>query len=197
MWFFSENEKVTGKETVQYFFDPSLLVPASASDSLNVSTHGGGKGSSTINKMMKSMNDPLVLESKYLFMPCSIVKPITDTTTSTTNSNGSALTSPSKTKNNNGSSSSSTNPALFGQPYAGLTLIKTPDGTLHKILDSTKLKPLHSPHDYIGMDDVLHLPNISEASLLHTLRIRYKRDEVYTQAGQILISINPSNEKSW
>lgn len=77
------------------------------------------------------------------------------------------------------------------QPYAGPTLVKIKDGTLYKITDSTKLVALRSPDDYMGLDDVLHLPQVTEASLVHTLRLRYKRDEIYTSAGPILISINP------
>ncbi len=41
------------------------------------------------------------------------------------------------------------------------------------------------------MSDVLHLPQITEASLLHSLRVRYHRDGIYTNAGPILISVNP------
>ena len=70
-------------------------------------------------------------------------------------------------------------------------LVKLNDGTLHKIRDSSKLTRLISPEDYIGVDDVLHLPHITEASLLHALRLRYKRDDIYTNAGPILISVNP------
>ena len=69
--------------------------------------------------------------------------------------------------------------------------MKTSDGKLHKITDSTKLVKLTSPDDYLGVSDVLHLPNVSEASLVHTLRLRYRRDEIYTSAGPILLSINP------
>ncbi len=70
------------------------------------------------------------------------------------------------------------------------TLVKTMDGALHKISDATKLVPLEDD-DYIGVDDVLHLSHVSEASLLHALRLRYRRDDIYTNAGPILISINP------
>jgi myosin heavy subunit len=69
------------------------------------------------------------------------------------------------------------------------TLTKTSDGTLYK-LTSDDLMQL-AAEDRQGVDDVLHLPNISEPSLVHTLRIRYNRDEIYTNAGPILISINP------
>ena len=69
------------------------------------------------------------------------------------------------------------------------TLVKTTDGSLYKLI-SDNLIGL-STEDRLGVDDVLHLPNISEASLVHTLRVRYERDEIYTNAGPILISINP------
>ena len=64
------------------------------------------------------------------------------------------------------------------------------DGSLHKLQDPDKLIQL-CPQDYMGLSDVLHLPNITEASLLHSLRLRYERDEIYTNAGPILISVNP------
>lgn len=73
----------------------------------------------------------------------------------------------------------------------GPALVKTADGTLYKIREVDNLIPLTAPDDYEGVKDVLNLANISEASLLHTLRIRYKRDHIYTSAGPILISINP------
>ncbi len=100
-------------------------------------------------------------------MPCTIIKPLDDESGTTTNA------------------------AQQQQPVARPTLVKTLDGTLHKIRDSTKLIPLTAPDDYVGISDVLHLAHITEASLLHTLRLRYKRDEIYTNAGPILISINP------
>ena len=70
-------------------------------------------------------------------------------------------------------------------------LVKTSDGALHKISDKNKLIQLTAPDDYVGVPDVLHLSHVTEASLLHTLRLRYKRDDIYTNAGPILISVNP------
>jgi myosin heavy subunit len=121
-------------------------------------------GNDTPFKTPKTAEDTSFFTSKYLFMPCTIIKPLDEE-----NSSG----------------------KLNGSPYAGPTLVKTSDGTLHKISDSTKLHPLTAPDDYVGMDDVLHLPQISEASLVHSLRVRYKRDDIYTSAGPILISVNP------
>jgi myosin heavy subunit len=106
--------------------------------------------------------DPEIISSKHLFLPCTIVK---------------SLAENDEEGNKDGTS--------------GPVLVKTADGALHKITDSSQLMSLTTPDDYIGMNDVLHLANISEASLLHTLRLRYKRDDIYTSAGPILISINP------
>jgi myosin heavy subunit len=42
-----------------------------------------------------------------------------------------------------------------------------------------------------GVADILDLGDFSDKSLLSTLRVRYRRDEVYTFVGPILLSINP------
>jgi myosin heavy subunit len=76
----------------------------------------------------------------------------------------------------------------------GLTrafLVKTSDGQLHKISDRRKLVLLTAPKDYNGIPDALHLPNITKASLLHTLRVGYNWDKIYTSAGLILMLVNP------
>ena len=113
-------------------------------------------------------DDETLYSSRHLYMPCTIIKRL-DEDGNSNNSNGTVNT----------------------EPYDGPTLVKTVDGTLHKIYDSSKLIALTAPDDYVGMDDILHLPHVTEASLLHTLRTRYKMDDIYTSAGPILISINP------
>ena len=108
-------------------------------------------------------DDDTLYNSKHLYMPCTIIKRLEE-------GNGKSVNT---------------------EPYDGPTLVKTVDGTLHKIYDSSKLIALTAPDDYVGMDDILHLPHVTEASLLHTLRTRYKMDDIYTSAGPILISVNP------
>lgn len=125
----------------------------------------GTTGSETPFKTPKDADDSNFFLSRHLFMPCTIIKPLDD--------------------------QENKNAKVNGQPYPGPTLVKTSDGTLYKISDSTKLVPLKAPDDYTGIENVLHLPQITEASLLHALRLRYKRDEIYTCAGPILVSINP------
>ncbi|GKY97871.1 hypothetical protein MPSEU_000745100 [Mayamaea pseudoterrestris] len=135
---------VTGKATVEYFFDPCLLIKGKRTDKIPV-----------------DHEDPLFFASKHLFMPCTIIKPLEG------------------------------EKDHAGNTHTAPALVKTTDGTLHKITDSSKLIALVSPDDYVGCDDVLHLPQISEGSLLHTIRTRFQRDEIYTSAGPILISVNP------
>jgi myosin-5 len=48
-----------------------------------------------------------------------------------------------------------------------------------------------SAQDDDGIADILGLHDFSEKSLLHTLRVRFQRAEIYTFAGPILVSINP------
>lgn len=148
--------QVTGKTTVEYFFDPSLVLRTKNDISIASTTPF-----KTPSKA-KDSDENALFNSKYLFVPCTIIKPLDENST-----------------------------AQPGVPYEGPTLVKTSDGALHKLSDSTRLLSLKAPDDYMGVNDVLNLPQISEASLLHTLRTRYKRDDIYTAAGPILISINP------
>lgn len=48
-----------------------------------------------------------------------------------------------------------------------------------------------STQDDSGVRDILNLKVFSEKSLIYTLRVRYNRDEIYTFAGPILMSLNP------
>lgn len=45
-----------------------------------------------------------------------------------------------------------------------------------------------------GVDDLVQLSYLNEPSVLHNLRHRYSRDEIYTKAGPVLVAINPFKE---
>jgi myosin heavy subunit len=219
---FAPVAQVTGKAVQEYYFDPTLVLSESSSIT------------KTPSKVAQSRDakDALFFQSKYLFVPCTIIKPIVDEEnppqfgqkpalpSNTTPGSPLPIATPppapsvnagkkkKKKKGKGGQNNPSTTipgsdadaapvhePAgnvTFNpnQPYPGPTLVKSSDGALHKISDSTKLIPMNAA-DYEGVPDILRLSDVSEASLLHTLRLRYRRDEVYTAAGQILISINP------
>ena len=53
------------------------------------------------------------------------------------------------------------------------------------------LDPILNDWSFQGVDDVCLLPDMSEATLLHSLRTRYMRDEIYTYISVILMAVNP------
>lgn len=42
--------------------------------------------------------------------------------------------------------------------------------------------------------DMVQFEDLSEAALLHNLRLRFARDEIYTDVGAILLALNPFQE---
>jgi myosin heavy subunit len=69
-------------------------------------------------------------------------------------------------------------------------VVRLPSGEVMKQSNVTSL-----PHgEENGVEDILKLKDFSEMSLTNALRVRYQRDEIYTFAGPILISINPYKE---
>jgi len=113
-------------------------------------------------------SDASMYASKHLYVPCSVIKSLRDEVEDT----------------------------YVSFDTFGPALVKTMDGTLYKIRELDNLIPLTAPDDYDGLKDVLNLASVTEASLLNTLRIRYRRDEIYTSAGPILISVNPYKQIS-
>ena len=65
--------------------------------------------------------------------------------------------------------------------------VRLPSGEVFKLTDATRV----TDDDDEGVDDILELRNFSEMSLVHTLRVRYFREDIYTTIGPILISLNP------
>ena len=157
--------QVTGKTTVEYFFDPTLII---VQDKI-----AGNLPTPFKNASKKTEStDSILFNSKHLYAPCTIIKSLDE------NVNKSRGDENEKNKRT-------------GISLAGPALVKTRDGTLYKIQDASRLVALTSPDDYVGLNDVLHLTNVTESSLLHAIRIRFKKDDIYTSAGPILISVNP------
>jgi myosin heavy subunit len=67
--------------------------------------------------------------------------------------------------------------------------VKLGNGDVFKMNSKAAVKV--TVQDDEGVDDILRLRDFSEMSLIHTLRTRYARDDIYTSVGPILISINP------
>ena len=80
-------------------------------------------------------------------------------------------------------------PACVIKDDAGMYSVRLPSGDVYKVPAAGVSKV--TDQDDEGVDDILRLKEFSEMSLIHTLRVRYARDDIYTFVGPILISINP------
>jgi hypothetical protein len=78
-------------------------------------------------------------------------------------------------------------PACVVKDESGVVTVSLPSGEVYKMTNARKV----TDNDDEGVDDILKLRDFSEMSLIHTLRVRYYKDEVYTFVGPILISLNP------
>ncbi|KAL8430312.1 hypothetical protein ACSSS7_005980 [Eimeria intestinalis] len=57
--------------------------------------------------------------------------------------------------------------------------------------EQLNVRPVIDPKGLQGIDNICYLSDVSEASLLQTLRQRYKERQIYTNVGRIVISLNP------
>ncbi len=78
-------------------------------------------------------------------------------------------------------------PACVVKEEGGVLTVSLPNGEVYKMSEARRV----TDNDDEGVDDILKLRDFSEMSLIHTLRIRYYKDEVYTFVGPILVSLNP------
>jgi myosin heavy subunit len=80
--------------------------------------------------------------------------------------------------------------ATFRRGEAGVTVLDSGEeipitaeqSTDLKVVDEQCLNPI---------ENMVMLNDLNNASLLHNLRIRFKREEIYTNVGAILVAVNP------
>ena len=69
--------------------------------------------------------------------------------------------------------------------------LKLKDGSQQSV-DRQKVQVFYrNPPELEAADDLLSLPNLDEANILHSLRVRYWKGLVYSYAGKILLAVNP------
>lgn len=69
--------------------------------------------------------------------------------------------------------------------------LKLKDGS-QQSADRDKVQVFYrNPPELEAADDLLSLPNLDEANILHSLRVRYWQGHVYSYAGKILLAVNP------
>jgi hypothetical protein len=78
-------------------------------------------------------------------------------------------------------------PASVVKEEGDILTVCLPNGEIYRMSEANRV----TDNDDEGVDDILKLRDFSEQSLVHTLRIRYYKDEIYTFVGPILISLNP------
>ncbi|KAF7256856.1 hypothetical protein EG68_06993 [Paragonimus skrjabini miyazakii] len=69
-------------------------------------------------------------------------------------------------------------------------LVEDDDNQLLKISKDANLKVMH-PSSVDGVSDMIALGELNEGGILRNLHIRYKKDEIYTYTGSILVALNP------
>jgi myosin V len=69
--------------------------------------------------------------------------------------------------------------------------LKLKDGT-QRSAERGKVQVFYrNPPEVEAADDLLSLPNLDEANILHSLRVRYWKGHVYSYSGKILLAVNP------
>jgi myosin heavy subunit len=66
------------------------------------------------------------------------------------------------------------------------------DKDIEVVLNKADIIPILSSDDLIAPpNDLVHLSEVNNASILHSLRERFYKDLIYTSIGSILVAINP------
>eukprot|EP01083_Nonionella_stella_P052430 139092_1 len=84
-------------------------------------------------------------------------------------------------------------PARVINREAGLIVCETGDLEQHTLKADTHLEPLVWSSLQRITPDLVLLDTMNDPLILHNLRSRFENDQIYTQIGTILISINPYN----
>ncbi|GAA5911310.1 hypothetical protein JCM6882_002344 [Rhodosporidiobolus microsporus] len=72
----------------------------------------------------------------------------------------------------------------------GVSTVALSSGEEMREVESTLLTRVNPP-TFDGADDIADLTYLNEASVVHNLRVRYQRGEIYTYSGLFLVAVNP------
>ncbi len=83
--------------------------------------------------------------------------------------------------------------ALTGFAGGDETTVRTEDGEDHKLdkAASSWATPCSTQILDSNVEDLINISDLSEMAILHSLRIRFREDKIYTNISSILISVNP------
>ena len=83
--------------------------------------------------------------------------------------------------------------ALVGFTAGDATTVRTEDGEDHA-LDAAASGAVTACSTQIlssSVEDLINISDLSEMAILHSLRIRFREDKIYTNISSIVISVNP------
>jgi myosin heavy subunit len=82
---------------------------------------------------------------------------------------------------------------MSGFTVGQATSVRTEDGEDHKLDAAASSKVVECNQEVLSskIDDLINISDLNEMSILHSLRIRFKEDKIYTSISAILISVNP------
>ncbi|GAA5835394.1 hypothetical protein JCM11251_005222 [Rhodosporidiobolus azoricus] len=72
----------------------------------------------------------------------------------------------------------------------GTSTVALSSGEEMRQVESTLLTRVNPP-TFDGAEDIADLTYLNEASVVHNLRVRYQRGEIYTYSGLFLVAVNP------
>ncbi|GAA6039634.1 hypothetical protein JCM8097_002228 [Rhodosporidiobolus ruineniae] len=72
----------------------------------------------------------------------------------------------------------------------GVSTVALSSGDEMRQVDSDLLTRVNPP-TFDGADDIADLTYLNEASVVHNLRVRYQRGDIYTYSGLFLVAVNP------
>ena len=73
------------------------------------------------------------------------------------------------------------------------TTVRTEDGEDHKLDAKQSAAVIECNNEVLNsnVQDLINISDLNEMSILHSLRIRFKEDKIYTSISAILVSVNP------
>ncbi|GJN88159.1 hypothetical protein Rhopal_001124-T1 [Rhodotorula paludigena] len=75
-------------------------------------------------------------------------------------------------------------------PDAAISTVALASGDEMRTVETDLLTRVNPPN-FDGADDIADLTYLNEASVVHNLRLRYQRGDIYTYSGLFLVAVNP------
>eukprot|EP00928_Gymnodinium_smaydae_P028298 TRINITY_DN21606_c0_g1_i2.p1 TRINITY_DN21606_c0_g1~~TRINITY_DN21606_c0_g1_i2.p1 ORF type:complete len:1743 (+),score=366.46 TRINITY_DN21606_c0_g1_i2:64-5292(+) len=82
-------------------------------------------------------------------------------------------------------------PGWFVKQEDGKKVYSSESGEMMSVPENQEVKPITDSKVLLGVEDVCELDEVTDGSILHSLRTRFLRNEIYTNVSRILLAVNP------